>query len=239
MIYRFDLHIHSCLSPCGDLMNSPAAIAAAAKAAGLNGIMIADHNTARNCPALAEACARQGIACLFGMEITTAEEVHVLAAFDTLEQAQRMTDRVYTALPKRVNQPEIFGDQPVVTVDEEIVEMEWRLLSAPTRLALPEVEQHVHGLGGLFVACHVDRATFSVFSQLGALSGEERFDAVELTRYSAKEAWVPKLCGLPILRASDAHYLENIGDIWNEADLPTFSVACLRQALREGRVTNP
>lgn len=239
MIYRFDLHIHSCLSPCGDLMNSPAAIAAAAKAAGLNGIMIADHNTARNCPALAEACARLEMACLFGMEITTAEEVHVLAAFDTLEQAQRMTDRVYAALPKRVNQPEIFGDQPVVTVDEEIVEMEWRLLSAPTRLTLSEVEQHVHGLGGLFVACHVDRATFSVFSQLGALSGEEHFDAVELTRYSAKADWIPKLCGLPVLRASDAHYLENIGDIWNEAELPAFSVTCLRQALREGRVTNP
>ena len=97
-MFAFDLHIHSCLSPCGDLDASPRAIVQAAKAVGLNGIMLADHNSSRNSPALAEACRRTELNCLFGMEITSAEEVHGLAVFDTLEQAA-MTEICYAALP--------------------------------------------------------------------------------------------------------------------------------------------
>lgn len=239
MNYRFDLHIHSCLSPCGDLASSPSAIAKAAKAAGLNGVMLSDHNTSRNAPAFAEACKREGIACLFGMEITTAEEFHVLAVFDTLAQALQMTETVYAALPSRVNQPHVFGDQPVVNVDDEIEEMEPHLLSAPTSLSIQEIEQRVHGLGGLLIACHIDRPVFSVFSQLGGLSGHEGFDAVELTRMSAKKDWLEKICGFPILRSSDAHYLNAVGSIWNEAELEQFTVEQLRNALRKHLVTNP
>ncbi|MCK5806061.1 MAG: PHP domain-containing protein, partial [Lentisphaeria bacterium] len=135
---RFDLHIHTCLSPCADLEMAPRAIARAAVAAGLGGIAITDHNSARNAPALREACAEVGLDCLFALEVTTAEEAHVLTLFDNLEQAAAMTEIAYAALPKRVNQPEIFGEQPVVNVDEEVIELEWRLLAAPTRLTLRE-----------------------------------------------------------------------------------------------------
>jgi len=232
MRYRFDLHIHSCLSPCGDLASSPTAIVAKAKAAGLNGIMLADHNTSRNSPALAEACHRQGLPCRFGMEITTAEELHALAVFDTLDAAAAMTDLIYAALPKRVNQPEVFGDQPIVNADDEIEEIEWRLLSAPCRLGVRDIGQSVHALGGLFIASHVDRPTFSVFSQLGAIAGDEGFDAVELTRFANRADWAPKLHGLPILRSSDAHYLHDIGNAYTEADMPDFTVTSLRTALQ-------
>ena len=75
---RFDLHIHSCLSPCADLEMSPRAIARRACEAGLDAIALCDHNSARNTPALREACAAEGIASLYGMEIATAEELHAL-----------------------------------------------------------------------------------------------------------------------------------------------------------------
>ena len=233
MRYKFDLHIHSCLSPCGQLENAPSAIAAKAKEAGLNGIMLADHNTSRNAPALEEACRRiGGVSCLFGMEVTTAEEVHALAVFDTAEQAQRMTDILYGALPKRVNVPDVFGDQPVVNADDEIEEMESRPLALPTRLTLSEAAGHVHALGGLFVACHVDRPVFSAFSQLGSLAGCTYFDAVELTRFAKTADWLPRLEGLPVLRFSDAHDLATIGTQHTEADLPDFSVPSLRDWLK-------
>ena len=236
MLYRFDLHIHSCLSPCGQLESSPSAIAARAKEAGLNGVMLADHNTSRNCPAFADACRRiGGLSCLCGMEVTTAEEVHALAVFDTVEQAQGMTDTLYAALPKRVNVPDVFGDQPVVNADDEIEEMEWRLLSAPTRLSLPDAAGRVHALGGLFVACHVDRPVFSALSQLGSLTGCTYFDAVELTRFSKTSDWLPRLEGLPVVRSSDAHDLDTIGKQYTEADLPAFSVAALRDWLAQRR----
>lgn len=229
---RFDLHIHSCLSPCGDLESSPTAIVARAKEVGLDGIMLADHNTSRNCPALAEACRRAGgIRCLFGMEVTSAEEAHCLAVFDTLEQAAEMTETVYAKLPKRVNQPEVFGDQPVVDADDNILEMEWRILAMPTRLPIREIGEAVHRIGGLFIAAHIDRPAFSVTSQLGGLAGDEGFDAVELSKYAKPEEWgIDKTLGLPVIRSSDAHYLENIGDMWTDLSLSDFTVAGFRSA---------
>ena len=123
---KFDLHIHSCLSPCANLEMSPSEIVARAKAAGMQGIALTDHQTARNTPAIAECAKRAGIAALFGMEICTAEEVHTLAIFDTVEQAMEMTDWVYAAMPKRVNDPDTFGDQPVVTWDDDIEDQRTR-----------------------------------------------------------------------------------------------------------------
>lgn len=187
---------------------------------------------------MAEACLREGLECLFGMEITTAEELHALAVFDTIEQAQQMTDVIYAALPKRVNQPNIFGDQPVVNADDEIEEMEWRLLSAPCSLNVYEIGNTIHELNGLFIACHIDRPVFSVFSQLGGLAGNEGFDAVELTCHAAKADWAEKIQGLPILRSSDAHDLNTIGRLWNQADMEQFRVEHLRKALKNHRVMN-
>lgn len=232
-MFHFDLHIHSCLSPCGDLACSPLAIVAAARAAGLDGLMIADHNTSRNSPALADVCKREGMQCLFGMEVTTAEEAHCLAVFDTLEQAAAMTGICYAALPKRVNQPEVFGDQPVVNADEEIEDMEWRLLSAPTSLSLPTVGEKIHELGGLFIAAHIDRPVFSVTSQLGGLSGEEGFDAVEFSKHADLAVWEEKALGLSWIRSSDAHFLEDIGAIWTEAPFDRLTVANLKRAFAE------
>ncbi len=229
-MFKFDLHIHSCLSPCGDLASSPAAIVRAAKAAGLDGIMLADHNSSRNCPALAEVCRREAFRCLFGMEVTTAEEVHCLAVFDTLEQAGAMTEILYAALPKRANVPEVFGAQAVVSADEEVEELESHLLGAPTRLAIREVGERIHALGGLFIAAHIDRTVFSVTSQLGGLAGDEGFDAVELSRHADVAVWSKRALGLPFIRSSDAHFLDGIGAMWTEAELPEFSTRALKAA---------
>jgi len=239
VLYKFDLHIHSCLSPCGELHCSPSAIAKAAKAAGLNGVMLSDHNTSRNCPAFAEACRREGLECLFGMEIATAEELHTLAVFDTLEQAQQMTEVIYESLPKRLNQPDVFGDQPVVNADDEVESMEWRLLSAPCSLSVYEIGNKIHELGGLYIAAHIDRPVFSIFSQLGGLSGDEGFDAVELTCYSAQADWTDKIHGLPILRSSDAHHLNAIGQIWNELEMEQFTTKHLKIAFKHHLIMNP
>ena len=228
---RFDLHIHSCLSPCAGLEMSPRAIARRACEAGLDAIALCDHNSARNTPALREACAAEGIASLYGMEIATAEELHALAVFDTLGAALAMTEQVYAALPPRLNVPELFGEQPVVNLDNQVVELEWRLLSAPTNLAVRDIAAAVRELGGIFIASHVDRPMFSISSQLGALAGDEGFEAMELTRHAERALWRRRYPGLPILCSSDAHELHDIGTAWNEADLPDFTIASLRAAL--------
>ena len=224
---KFDLHIHSCLSPCANLEMSPSEIVARAKAAGLGGIALTDHQSARNCPAIAECARRAGLACLYGLEVQTAEEVHTVALFDTVEQALAMTDAVYAALPKRVNDPETFGDQPVVTWDDDIVELEWRILAMGCRLTIPDVAAKVRELGGLYVAAHVDRPNFSVLGSLGAIP-DGCFDALELSRTADESLWLPKTEGYAVVRSSDAHNLDDVARVWTEADLPEFSVAALK-----------
>ena len=226
---KFDLHIHSCLSPCANLEMSPGEIVARAKAAGMDGIALTDHQSARNCPAIAECAKRAGLKCLYGLEVQTAEEVHTVALFDTVEQALAMTDFVYAAMPKRVNDPETFGDQPVVTWDDDIVELEWRILAMGCRHFIPETAAKVHELGGLYIAAHIDRPNFSVLGTLGAIP-EKAFDAVELSRTADDAEWRPKANDYAVTRSSDAHNLDDVARVWTEADLPEFSIAALKAA---------
>ncbi len=238
---KFDLHIHSCLSPCANLEMSPSEIVARARAAGMGGIALTDHQSARNTPAIAECARRAGLKCLYGMEVQTAEEVHTVALFDTTEQALALTDWVYAAMPKRVNDPETFGDQPVVTWDDDIVEMEWRILAMGCQRTIPETAAKVRELGGLYLAAHIDRPNFSVLSALGEIpepplaSAESSpgpafsyFDAVELSRTADEAVWLPKAAGYAVTRSSDAHNLDDVARVWTEADIPDFTIAALK-----------
>ena len=234
---KFDLHIHSCLSPCANLEMAPSEIVERAVAAGMGGIALSDHQSAKNTPAIAECARRAGLACLFGLEVQTAEEVHTLALFDEVEQALAMTDWVYAALPKRVNNPETFGDQPIVTWDNDIVDMEWRILAMGCRRTIPETAARVHELGGLYIAAHVDRPNYSVFSGLGAIP-ENCFDAVELSRTADEAIWLPRVEGYAVTRSSDAHNLDDVARVWTEADLEEFSIAALKQAFA-AKATRP
>lgn len=234
---RFDLHIHSCLSPCASLEMSPAAIVENAKEKGLQGIALSDHNSARNTPAFSACCRRAGLSALYALEVCSIEDVHLLTIFDTVKQALEMTDWVYDALIKRVNQPEVFGDQPVVNADDEIEELEWRMLGTPARRTLYEIGDKTHALGGLLIASHVDRPTFSAFSQLGILSGNENFDALELSRTAVESTWRIRTGDLPLIRSSDSHNLDDIGLVWTEAELNEFSVAELKRTFLTSATT--
>jgi len=209
---------------------SPGEIVKRAVAAGMGGIALTDHQSARNTPAIAECARRAGLRCLYGMEVQTAEEVHTVALFDTVEQALAMTDWVYAAMPKRVNDPDTFGDQPVVTWDDDIVEMEWRILAMGCRRLIPETAAKVHELGGLYIAAHIDRPNFSVLGSLGEIP-EGCFDAVELSRTADEAIWLPKAAGYAVTRSSDAHNLDDVARVWTEFE-GEFSVAGLKAAFK-------
>lgn len=205
---------------------SPSEIVRQALSVGMDGIALTDHQSARNTPAIQECARRANLKCLFGMEVETSEEVHTLALFDTPEQALALTDWVYAAMPKRVNDPETFGDQPVVTWDDDIIEMEWRILAMGCRRTIQETAEMVHALGGLYLAAHIDRPNFSVFGSLGMIP-ENCFDAIELSRTANEDLWLPKVANYAVTRSSDAHNLEDVARVWTEAD-GEFSVAGLK-----------
>ncbi len=112
--YHYDFHIHSCLSPCGDDEMTPADIVGMACVNGLDIIALTDHNCARNTPAAVRAGERAGLTVIPGMELETAEEVHVVLLFPTAEAALACGQVVDDARFKIGNRPDIYGRQVIM-----------------------------------------------------------------------------------------------------------------------------
>lgn len=234
-MFAADLHLHSVLSPCGDLAMSPSAIVARAQARGLDLIAITDHNMVENGIALRTLAARCGIAALYGMELETSEEVHLLCLFDDLEQALEWQDVVYARLPDIPNDPLRFGDQVVVDDVENIVRFEPRLLANAADIPLEEACLWVQAHGGLAIPAHVDRPAHSLVSQFGFPPPGLPIDAVELTRFASGEflrqqsAWLSQVA--PV-RFSDAHFLDDIGTQRTCLHIEAPTIREIRMALR-------
>jgi PHP family Zn ribbon phosphoesterase len=240
--YRADLHLHTCLSPCGDLDMSPKGVVEAAAAAGLDIIAVTDHNTAENVAATVRAAvARGGPAVICGLEVTTAEEVHVLTLFDDAETALAMQGVVYANFPDRTNRPEIFGEQVVANEFDEVEGFNERLLIGASLLDLNQVVEHCHHLGGLALAAHVDRPSFSLIGQLGFVPPDLMVDAFEISKRADEADLIsqyPALAGRPLVRSSDAHFVPDIGSAWTEFKLNHPELNEIRMALQgiEGRM---
>jgi len=126
--FMADLHIHSTLSPCGSLEMSPKKIVQKAKEIGLNLISITDHNSIANSAITQKLSYENGIEYLFGMEVQTEEEIHVLTYFDNYSDLYEVWNIVYERLPDIKNNPDYFGDQVIVDEDENITGYEDKLL---------------------------------------------------------------------------------------------------------------
>lgn len=208
---RADLHIHTCLSPCADLKMSPMAIAEQAKIKEIDILGICDHNSAENVPALIKAAHKFKICVLPGMEVTSQEEVHILALFDELEAALKLQEIIYDNLPGE-NDEEAFGMQVVVNEKGEVLRFNKKLLIGASTLSIEEVIQRIHHLDGLAIAAHIDREGFSLLSQLGFIPEGLKLDALEISPSisyeEAKKKFNPRF---PLTCSSDAHFLEEIG----------------------------
>jgi PHP family Zn ribbon phosphoesterase len=233
--FRADLHIHSCLSPCGDLDMSPRTIVAQSLEKGLDLIAVCDHNSAENAGAVIRAANRKGLSVLAGMEISSREEVHSLAIFDTEAQALQMQELIYRHL-RGTNRPELFGDQVVANELDEVECFNDRLLIGAVQMDLQEIITAVHRLGGLSIASHVDRPSFSILSQLGFIPEEVELDGVEISRHMTREkarAEIPGLERFTLLSFSDAHFPQDIGSSLTCFLLERPSVEEIRLALRQ------
>lgn len=208
---KADLHIHSCLSPCGDLAMLPNAIVRQAKMRKLDIIGICDHNTAENVAAVKKAGEKEGLCVLAGMEIASREEVHVLGIFDDNASLKRTQDTVYENLLGQ-NDIKVFGEQVVVNENDQPVNIVDKLLIGATSLSIDKVVGLIRGLGGIVIASHVDREQFSIISQLGFISDNLSFDALELSpNYAPEKFGEYKSYGFPLVAFSDAHILQDIG----------------------------
>lgn len=221
MTVRADLHLHSCLSPCGDLSMSPRRIAAELAARSIALAALTDHNSALNCPAFATACREKGIVPLFGVEAQGREECHILCIFSGLDQALAFGDQLYALMPPVMNVPEKMGDQVYVDDDENVAGEVDKYLVTSADIGLEDLAARVVALGGIVIPAHVDRPSFSLSSQLGFIP-DGPWSALEVTRMperlrtgsaEPRPDGSPGLDtgGYPLITSSDAHFPEHIG----------------------------
>lgn len=236
--YFYDLHIHSCLSPCADNDMTPNNIAGMAAIKGLNILALTDHNSCKNCPAFFEACKRQGIIPIAGMELSTAEDIHLVCLFAELDDAMRFDKEIEKHLMPIKNRPEIFGEQLILDSEDEQIGMEETLLISATDLSIGEAVELAIGFGAHVHPAHIDRQSNGIIAILGDIPSEYGFKTFELReRENIKELsqTVEELCEDSALICSDAHHLWDISEAENFVliDDEPYSSALVRKKLFE------
>lgn len=209
----YDLHIHSCLSPCGDDDMTPANIAGMAAVKGLDVIALTDHNSCKNCPAILKHGEEYGITVIPGMELTTAEEVHVVCLFPALGDAMAFDGYVYEHLLPIKNREDIFGKQQIMDADDQVTGNVERLLISATDISFDQVFGLVESYRGIAYPAHIDKSTTSLLSNLGFVPPDSSFTCAEISTFDhlhqiQKEH--PYFLQCKMLSSSDAHYLEDI-----------------------------
>lgn len=216
--YKADLHIHTVLSPCGDLEMSPSAIVARALERGLDMIAITDHNTTRQVKVTQRVGRENGLFVLGGVEITSQEEAHCLGLFGTDEQLDEFQAFIDAHLPPIPLDEDRFGYQLIVDENDEIVGEEPYLLHTALDVDLDGLYEEVHRIGGLFVPAHINKGSTSLTSQLGFVPPDLKADGLEINRFTTRDEMVKKFAYLKrfnFITDSDAHFIDNVGDVYN------------------------
>ena len=236
--YYYDLHVHSCLSPCADDDMTPNNIAGMAALKGLQIVALTDHNSCKNCPAFFAACKKQGIIPVAGMELSTAEDVHLVCLFERLDDAMRFDEVVEGHLMNIKNRPEIFGNQLVLDGDDEIVSEEQKLLISATDLSMGDAVELARGFGAHVHPAHIDRESNGIISVLGDIPSDYGFDCVEFNDVANVERineLYPLTQEMKRVVSSDAHHLWDISEADNSVllDDEPYSSALVRKRLFE------
>jgi hypothetical protein len=233
--FKADLHIHTCLSPCAELEMSPRNIVIAAKQKGLHVIGICDHNSAENVPAVKRNAQREGIAVIGGMEVTSREEVHLLALLGSEASLSAFQEMIYAHL-HGANDAQLYGEQVIVNAEEEVVGFSDRLLIGATDLSMEQLVDRIHELDGLAIAAHVDREGFGMIGQLGFIPRGLPLDALEVADPAKRES-IPENSRWPFITSSDAHRLEDVGKRVTTFWMQAASTAEIRRCFsgEEGR----
>lgn len=220
--YFYDFHLHSCLSPCADNDATPSNIAGMGMLAGLQILALTDHNSAKNCPAFFEAAEKLGVIPVAGMELETAENIHVVCLFETLEGAMAFDGEVAARRFPIRNKPELYGDQIIVDAEDNEISRDPLLLVVATGISLAEVPEMVAPHGGVCYPAHIDRPSNGILAILGDFPPDLDCACVELNDMSKSGELLAKHASLrtkKFLSGSDAHRLDAIADAAHQISL--------------------
>ena len=210
--YYYDLHIHSCLSPCGDDGSTPNSIAGMGELNSLSIMALTDHNTCKNCPAFFEACFRHGILPVAGMELTPAEDIHAVCLFPSLHKAMEFDEFLQSRRILFPNRKDIFGKQLICDSEDNVIGEEENLLTNATDISIEEAPSLVESFGGICYPAHIDRDANGIISVLGTFPENAGFTCAELHNGEKAEEYAENfsLKDKRLIISSDAHYLWDI-----------------------------
>ncbi len=209
--FATDLHIHSALSPCAENIMMPDEVIKKIFGLGIDVFSITDHNSSYNCAAFKAAADEHDLLFIPGIELQTAEEIHLLAYFPEIKDVEQFCSIVVRpALMTMKNDPSQFGSQLRIGAAGNVIGEVEDMLSMPLNLSIDELVNHIHDFNGIAVAAHIDRG-FSIISQLGYMPPQLKLDAVEIRNLdkidSIKTEFLQN-CNLNIISSSDSHYLD-------------------------------
>jgi len=215
---RADLHIHSCLSPCGDLDMGPSTVIDLLIDNHIAIFALTDHNSTRNCRAFMVIAEQRGIRCVPGIEVTSSEEAHILCYFNSLISAERFGELIENSLFPIALDMDTMGMQVVVNENEEVEDMIANYLGVASSYSISELVELAHAHGGVVIPAHVDKPVFSIISQLGFIP-DDPFDGIEIS-YGCLKRGEKSLYNYrkSIISGSDAHYPDDIARVWIELD---------------------
>ncbi len=219
----YDLHLHSCLSPCADDDMTPGNICGMAKLAGLQAIALTDHNTCGNVRVFCRQAEAQGLIGVPGMELTTREEIHAVCLFPGCDAAEAFSAYVYERLPDIPNDTHIFGRQILIGEDDMPIGEEPRLLFGAADIGIYDTAALAESFGGVAFPAHIDRGAFSLLAVLGMWDPSLGFTFTERAGLG-----VP----LPYILNSDAHRLGNIPDAARRLKITSPSAQAVIDALK-------
>jgi len=235
MIYKADLHIHTVLSPCGDLDMSPSMIMDQVLIKQLDIIGICDHNSTKNAIVCKEIGDDNSVFVLMGTEVTSKEEVHCLCFLPNEEKLLEFQKYLDLHINQKKNKPKFFGNQFVVDSRENILGEEELLLIQSINQDIYQISEKIESLEGIFIPAHVDAHRNSLGSQLSFIPDDLKFDALEIVHKQNMVEYIEKY-KIPentfITSSSDAHYLSDIGKRYTEFNLEELSFENIKLAMQ-------
>ncbi len=239
-IFSADLHMHTVISPCGDLDMSPVRIVEKALEKKLDIIGITDHNCTKHALLTAEIGKKKGLSVLCGAEVTSREEAHLVCFMPNAEKLQVLQDYIDTYLIKIPNNPKLFGEQLLVDEQELILDEEPYLLINAIDQSVEEISAFIFAQGGLFIPAHIERPTFSLTAQLGFVPPDLQCHAMEISRFSEISQMVekhPDWSKHTLIQSSDAHFIDDIGKAYTDFYIEKPNFEEIKKALlqQDGR----
>lgn len=216
----YDFHMHSCLSPCAENEMTPNNICNMALIKGLDCIAVSDHNSTRQLASLHEVAKNLPLRLIYGCELQSSEEVHILALFSKLNDTIPFQKWIDSVMPNIPNDENYFGNQYILNAQDELIEKEERLLLVSLEATLDECVERIHQFGGKAILAHVLDRQNSVTTQLGFIPMDLPYDGLEIKNDEQKlkvlqsHPWIKEDSTLWLVD-SDAHRLIDISEAEN------------------------